>query len=153
MISFFPFRNSSLGAHAAPFVYLQRSCLCQSRRSNATLRKSNKLQRQEPVVGRGTQPFSSFYVFSVSIHTSRHHRNCCQQVPRSIKHPVLGYKQIPFYFLMAQKDHDAFEYSERQHAFEQVKEHSKEIQSKICFFFLSLSVREPSTDLTAKRTN
>lgn len=155
MISFFPFRNSSPGAHAAPFVYSRRSCLCQSRRSNATLRKSNKLQRREPVAERGAERFSSFYLFSISIHTSRLHRNCCQQVPRSIKQPVLGYKQITFYFLMAQIDPDAFECSERQHVFEQGKEHSKEIQCKRCCFFpsLSLSVREPCTDLTAKRTN
>lgn len=85
--------------------------------------KSNKPQRRERVVA---ERFPAFYLFAVSIHTSRHHRNCCQQVPRSIRHPILGYRQNTFYSLMAQIDLDASEFS-----FEQVKEHSKEIQSAI----------------------
>lgn len=43
---------------------------------------------------------------------------------------ILGYRQNTFYFLMAQIDLDASEFS-----FEQVKEHSKEIQSAIWLFF------------------
>lgn len=93
-------------------------------------KKSNKLQRRERVVA---ERFSAFYLFSVSIHTSRHHRNCCQQVPRSIRHPILGYRQNTFYFLMAQIDLDATEFS-----FEQVKEHSKVIQSAVLLFSLLL---------------
>lgn len=94
-----------------------------TRERRCSPKKSNKPQRRERVVA---ERFSAFYLFAVSIHTSRHHRNCCQQVPRSIRHPTLGYRQNTLYFLMAQIDLDASEFS-----FEQVKEHSKEIQSAI----------------------
>lgn len=156
MISFFPPPSEThLSAHTQHLLFTRGDHVSVNH-AGATLpsEKSNKLQRWKRVVGRGTECFSSFICFRSPSIPSRLRRNCCQQVPRSIKHPVLGYKQIPFCFLMAQVDLDAFEFFERQHVLEQVKEHSKEIQSKFCCSSsLSLSVREPCADLTAKRTN
>lgn len=80
------------------FCLPQLSCLCQSCRGDVTLRKHNKLRRQEQVIERKAEHSSSL-ICSVSIHTSRRHSNCCQQVTHSIKHPILGYKAKHILFL------------------------------------------------------